>query len=234
MPRLRFRRVLIAIWCFWAAAIACAHVLASRVASDPTLDGERLDRLVPTRFGNWELVPNAPTTIVNPQVQARLDAIYDQTMSRTYVNRSNGRLIMLSLAYGSNQSHATQLHKPEACYPSQGFQIDSLRRAEFRVAGREIPASTLHASLGPRSEYISYWMVEGDSVVRGALQQNFQRALLALHGVVGSGLLFRVSEISNDERSSFALQREFSDNLVSAVAPQEQSRLIGSRAFPAM
>jgi EpsI family protein len=230
----RFKTVLIATWCFWATAAICALVLAHRAAPDPTPGAEKLDTLVPTRFGEWQLAPNASAAIVNPQVQAKLDKYYDETVSRIYVNRTNGRQIMLSLAYGSNQSHATQLHKPEACYPSQGFEIDSLRRAEFHVAGREIPATTLHATMGARSEYISYWMVEGDSVVRGALEQNFKRALLALRGEVAGGLLFRVSEISTDELSSFALQREFSDALVNAVERPKQTRLVGSGAFSAM
>jgi EpsI family protein len=206
-------------------------VLAHRVVSDQTAGVEKFDMLVPTRFGVWELAPITSATIVNPQVQAKLDKYYDETVSRIYVNRTNGRQIMLSLAYGSNQSHATQLHRPELCYPSQGFKIDSLRHAEFQIAGREIPVTTLHASLGARSEYISYWMVEGDSVVRGALQQNFKRASLAIRGVLEGGLLFRVSEISSDERSSFTLQREFSDALVSAVEQRKQVRLIGSNAF---
>jgi EpsI family protein len=231
---LRFKTVLIATWCFWGSAVVCALVLAHRVLPDSSPSAGSLDRLVPTRFGAWQLVPMAAAAIVDPQVQEKLDKYYDETVTRTYVNRTNGRQIMLSLAHGSNQSHTTQLHKPEACYPSQGFKIDSLRRAQYIVAGREIAVTTLHASLGARSEYISYWMIEGDTVVRGALQQNFQRAKLALHGVVEGGLLFRVSEISTDERSSFALQREFSDALVSAVVPQEQGRLVGSNAFLAL
>jgi EpsI family protein len=231
---LPFKTVLIATWCLWATTVVCALVLAHRVVPDSAPNAEKLDAFVPTRFGVWQLAPDASATVVNPQVQANLDRYYDETVSRIYVNRTNGRQIMLSLAYGSNQSHATQLHKPEVCYPSQGFKIDSLERAEFHVAGREIPVTTLHASLGARSEYVSYWMVEGDSVVRGALQQNFHRALLALRGVVEGGLLYRVSEISTDERSSFALQREFSDALVSAVERPKQFRLIGSGTFSAI
>jgi len=233
MPTMRFKTILIATWWFWAAVVVCALVLAYRVVPDPTPKAEHFDMLVPTRFGVWQVAPNASATIVNPQVQAIIDKYYDETVSRIYVNRTNGRQIMLSLAYGSNQSHATQLHRPELCYPSQGFKIDSLRHAEFQIAGREIPVTTLHASLGARSEYISYWMVEGDSVVRGGLQQNFQRALLAIRGVVEGGLLYRVSEISTDEWSSFALQREFSEALVNSVDRPEQARLIGSSAFSA-
>jgi EpsI family protein len=228
---LRFKTVLAATWFFWGLVVVCTLILAHRVVPDSSPNAESLDTLIPTRFGAWQLMPNPSTEIVDPQVQAKLDKFYDETVTRTYVNRGNGRQIMLSLAHGSNQSHTTQLHKPEACYPSQGFKIDSLRRAEFHVAGHGIPVTTLHASLGARSEYISYWMVEGDSVVRGALQQNFQRARLALHGVVEGGLLFRVSEISTDERGSFTLQREFADALVRAVAPGEQERLIGSSGF---
>jgi len=139
---------------------------------------------------------------------------------------------MLSIAYGRNQSHATQVHKPEVCYPAQGFRIDSVRRADFRIADATIPVTTLHATLGPRSEYIAYWIVQGDAIVRGALQQNLRRAVLAVQGVAQDGLLFRVSVLSGDEGTSMELLREFSNSLIEAMNPDSRTRFVPRSASP--
>lgn len=79
-----------------------------------------LKAMVPTAFGDWQEQLNLSNQIVDPQQQKKLDEIYSQTLSRTYINRQGYR-IMLSIAYGKNQSDALQLHRPEICYPAQGF-----------------------------------------------------------------------------------------------------------------
>jgi EpsI family protein len=188
----------------------------------------RLDDTVPSAFGEWRVVSNESLPIVNPQLRESLKNDYDETLTRTYQNRISGRYVMLSIAYGRDQSHEKQIHKPEVCYPAQGFSVDSVRESTFAVAGRDIPVTTLHATKDTRNEYIAYWIVEGDSIVRGALQQNFRRALLAIRGIREDGLLFRVSEISEDQSSAIALLREFSDGLVSAIDPRAQKTIIGA------
>ncbi len=81
-----------------------------------------LETLFPRSFGEWTVDDRMPVQLVSPDTQALLNKIYNQTLSRTYVNKA-GERIMLSVAYGGDQSDATRAHRPEVCYPAQGFQM---------------------------------------------------------------------------------------------------------------
>jgi EpsI family protein len=228
---IKLRRLFAGTCVFWGAVVVTALVLSHRVDFRSKVPVEPLASAVPVSFGDWQGA-SSTTAIVNPQLQESLQKTYDDTLSRGYVNRITGEYVMLSIAYGRNQSHATQVHKPEVCYPSQGFRIDSVHRADFRVVDATIPVTTLHATLGPRSEYIAYWMVQGNAIVRGALQQNLRRALLAVRGVAQDGLLFRVSDLSDDEGASMELLRTFSNSLVQAMSPAARARFVPGNVLP--
>ena len=81
-----------------------------------------LEIMIPTRFGDWRIDKSIIPLQVDAETQAMLDKIYNQTLSRTYVN-SLGERIMLSVAYGGDQSDNLAVHKPEVCYYAQGFEV---------------------------------------------------------------------------------------------------------------
>jgi hypothetical protein len=79
----------------------------------------QFEQIIPPSFADWAQVPDGSNTlIVNPQQQEALDNLYTQIVSRTYVQQSTGRRLMLSLAYGDNQTFSKLLHRPESCYSS--------------------------------------------------------------------------------------------------------------------
>jgi EpsI family protein len=82
-----------------------------------------LETAVPKGFGEWSEIPEQAVRVVNPQVDQFIKLLYSQTLSRTYVNR-DGYRIMLSLAYGDDQRGGLQAHRPEVCYPAQGFTVE--------------------------------------------------------------------------------------------------------------
>lgn len=215
---------------FWIVVAAVTIYLENRVTPRHSLALHGLEQLVPRSIGNWEAVAYEAVPIINPEQQQSLLEDYDEVLSRTYVNQRTSDEVMLSIAYGSVQSHDRQIHKPEVCYPAQGFAIDSVGRRQFELASRRIPVTTLHATRGRRSEYIEYWIVEGPSIVRGALEQNMKRTLLALRGIREDGLLFRVSTLSDDSARSTALLEEFSQALLQSVSPTVQAKLVGDSA----
>jgi len=229
--KVRTNRLLLMTWCFWLVLEGGAIYLRQRTEYAAIIGVHDLSDIVPKEFGGWEVATNAPTTIVNPLLRQSVNDTYDETLSRTYVNRTNGHYVMLSIAYGRDQSHDKQIHKPEVCYPSQGFQLGWIKNSQFMFGGREVPVTILHASKGSRSEYIIYWIVEGDSVVRGATQQNVRRALLALRGIREDGILLRVSEISSDENASIEILREFVASMIGSLDPAMQSKFVGSNIF---
>jgi EpsI family protein len=164
---------------------------------------------------------------VSPDVAKTLDTIYDKTLSRTYVNDS-GQRVMLSLAYGANQSRALQLHKPEVCYVAQGFRVTKLEKAEMQVGQSHLPVMKMVAVQGARNEPIIYWMRVGDDVARGWLEQNKVRLKYGLGGEIPDGLLFRVSNISTDVAESYSLQEDFVNALLRAVGERDRGVLIGA------
>jgi len=54
--------------------------------------------------------------IANPEQEAQINKIYNQTLTRTYVNPT-GERIMLSIAYGGDQTDNMAVHKRKSVIP---------------------------------------------------------------------------------------------------------------------
>jgi EpsI family protein len=188
-----------------------------------------LESLIPKQFGDWRELRQSNAQIINPQQAEMLTKLYSQTLSRTYVN-SIGDTVMLSIAYGANQSDAVQLHYPEVCYPAQGFQVQTNIKGTLLTSEGPISVRRLTTTLGQRSEPVTYWTTIGDQVVTGGLGTKFAQMRYGFHGQIPDGLLFRVSSITRDAKAGHAIQQAFAAQLVSAVRPEDRIRLIGNIA----
>jgi EpsI family protein len=188
-----------------------------------------LEQMITAHFGDWREVPQPTAQIINPQQAENLGRTYSATLSRTYID-SQRRVIMMSIAYGDNQSREAQLHKPETCYPAQGFDLKFSRPSVLHSKFGALQTTQVFASLGTRREPITYWMRVGDSVMRGGFPQTVQRLKLGLfQGAIADGLLFRVSDISGDPDASFTLQEDFIRSLLDAASPELRQLLIGAK-----
>ena len=188
--------------------------------------------LFPASFGGWRLAPEQANSVVNPQQQETLDAIYDEIVSRVYIDQASGRRVMVSLAYGSNQSRATQIHKPEVCYPAQGFSLVSMRKDLLPLQPHGLPVMRVVAKMGNRVEPLTYWIRSGDRVVRGAIEQNLARVSLGLRGYIPDGLLFRVSEITPNVDEAFDLQDRFVREYLAQLPEAARESYIGALHAP--
>ena len=162
-----------------------------------------LDTLVPRQFADWREVTEPGETVVNPETRQLLDKLYSQVLARTYVDR-DGYRIMLSLAYGDDQRGGLQAHRPEVCYPAQGFQLEAIRDGTLQTQSGPIDVRRLQTRLGPRNEPVTYWLAIGGGVVRNQLDKRLAEIRLGLTGNVPDGLLFRVSSIDDDPARAFA------------------------------
>jgi len=207
-----------------ASAVSVAITPSRHLASHA--ESIHLEALVPQQFGDWHMDMRS-IGVVNPQTEEFLATIYSQTLSRTYVNTS-GRRIMLSLAYGADQSHDNQIHKPEVCYPAQGFQIGERYKDQIVFENTALPVMRLTTRLGSRYEPVTYWIRVGDRLVRGAIEQNLTRISYGVRGSIPDGILFRVSEVNGDSEASFRLQDRFVGDLLKAVSEQSRVLLVGS------
>lgn len=185
-----------------------------------------LEQLVPRAFGDWREDPLQPAQVVNPQTRELLDKLYSQVLARVYVNRSGYR-IMLSLAYGSDQRGGLQAHRPEVCYPAQGFEVRSNEAALIRTGFGEIAGRRLFTALKAREEPLTYWFTIGERPVQGKLQRRLAQLSFGLSGRIPDGMLFRVSSIDRDRERAYAMQEQFINDLLGAVPALDRRRLSG-------
>ncbi len=188
-----------------------------------------LKAMVPTAFGDWQEQLNLSAQIVDPQQKELLNQIYSETLSRTYVNAAGYR-IMLSIAYGRDQSDALQLHKPEICYPAQGFRLTNNQRGTLDLLGRPIAATRLQTDLGQRFEPITYWTVVGDHVTKSGTDKKLTEMSYAFQGKVPDGMLVRVSSIDRGTENAYVIQSQFAAQMINAIAPEHRNRFAGDPA----
>jgi EpsI family protein len=186
-----------------------------------------LETAIPKQFSNWHMDESIIPLQVNPNLKAELAEIYSQTLSRTYINEK-GERVMLSIAYGSNQSRSMQVHRPEVCYSAQGFQIQEQFKDYLHVGNNNLPVMRLVAVQGQRIEPITYWVKIGETAVRGNLEQGFARLKYGLTGKVPDGMLVRVSTISLPPKASYLLQEEFVQNMLNALPNKDRELLTGA------
>ena len=191
--------------------------------------GLRLETLVPTEFAAWKMVREAGTQVVNPQTQQILDKLYSQILTRTYVD-AGGYRIMLSLAYGDDQRGGLQAHRPEVCYPAQGFKVRTNEDGALATAYGPIQVRRLQTDLGPRLEPVTYWLTVGDTIIRNTWEKRMAEIRLGLTGQIPDGLLFRVSSIDGDPKRAFAAQQRFTADLLAAVPASVRKQLSGITA----
>jgi len=192
--------------------------------SRPALE---LGTAIPLQFGEWMEEKNLASVVVNPQVEATIKKIYAQTLSRTYIN-NNGERIMLSIAYGSDQRDAVQLHYPEVCYPAQGFQVISNRLGVLVTSQGTIPVRRLETNFSnQRFEPVTYWTTVGDETVTSGISKKIAEMRYGLKGEIPDGLLFRISSINTDTQAAFALQESFTKALLNELQPDMRLRLAG-------
>ncbi|SFU66558.1 exosortase-associated protein EpsI, B-type [Pseudoduganella namucuonensis] len=217
------------------SAVLCALMLSAGALSrhlTPTVkmadSGERfqLGAIVPQRFGDWSVDASIVPLQVDPATQATLDKIYNQTLSRTYVDAA-GQRVMLSLAYGGDQSDTMAVHKPEVCYTAQGFEVSRQRHDTLATGDGAIPVKRLFAVSGQRQEPITYWITVGDKAIKPGLDQKLQQLRYGLSGTVPDGMLVRVSTIGGDTDAAYRVQDRFINDLLRALNGKDRVRLVG-------
>jgi EpsI family protein len=185
-----------------------------------------LETMIPKQFGDWRDEPQRTSQIINPQTQELLDKIYSQILTRTYIN-SQGYRIMMSLAYGSDQRGSLQAHRPEVCYPAQGFKVHNTQALPLSTPVGDIPAQRLMTSLGPRQEPVTYWFTVGDTVVQSKMSKRLVELNYGLTGRIPDGLLFRISSIDGDQARANRIHDQFVNQLMQAIPADHRMRISG-------
>jgi len=219
-----WRTLAICLLMFVGAGLAWAMTPRHKLAH--LTEVPQLENIIPTQFGDWRVDTSIVPVTLSPDVQAKLDQIYNQVLNRTYVN-DLGQRIMLSIAYGGEQSDAMRAHLPESCYAAQGFVVTQIGKETLDAGLWHVPVMRVFAKQGGRYEPITYWIRVGDKTVRGFFEQRIIQLKYGLTGRVTDGALVRVSSISSDLPASYALQDRFVADLLKAVQPDGGALLAG-------
>jgi EpsI family protein len=194
-------------------------------------DAELLDLegLFPTAFGAWR-IDSVSRDIVRPTNQdGKLYGIYDRVLERTYIDGETGYRVMLSAAFGAEQSAGMQLHRPDVCYRYAGYTVDAPTPVELELAGTTVPATRLMATRPGRPEPLTFWTILGGVAAREASEIRWHRLRLALKRQRITGLLVRVSSVDPQPQRAFEIQAAFADRLARAVDAAHRARVVGER-----
>jgi EpsI family protein len=220
------RRALLASGLMTASAGAAWWVTPTKLMAQmhPMPD---LSTLVPSDMPNWYAKSDGPPILMAADVKAVLDKLYQQTLTRIYQN-DKGQEVMLAAAYGGDQSDATRAHRPEVCYPAQGFLVGQNHAAQVDLSGGSVlPVRRLLAKMGSRHEPLTYWMSVGGVVATTSWEQKKAQLAWGLQGWVPDGLLLRVSTLDRSAERAWQIQAEFIRQLYQSVLPMWRSRVFG-------
>ena len=212
-----------------ACAVAGAHLWRPTAHLADTRAKVDLEQMFPAAFGDWKVDTSLPVQLVAPDMQQFLAKIYSQTLSRTYIN-NQGQRIMLSVAYGGDQSDATRAHRPEVCYPAQGFQIIANQTGVVDTASHPLRVRQLVARAGSRTEPISYWVTVGDRTALSGTEQKLAQLSYSSRGIIPDGMLVRVSNIDNNAEAGYALHAGFITQMTRAMPQPVRDRIVGATA----
>jgi EpsI family protein len=191
-------------------------------------DSVDLKKVVPEAFGEWSLDPQMALVVASPDVEAKLAKVYQQTLSRTYMN-PKGERMMLSIAYTGDIDQQMDVHRPELCYPAQGFDIVAKTQdAKVATPAGELPVKQLVARHGMRVEPITYWITVGDTTATKGWERKLVKLRYGLTGQIPEGMLVRVSSISPQPASAYQHQNEFIKGMLGAIDEKDRKRFVGT------
>lgn len=216
--------VLMVLMC--CAALGAFAIKPTKLLADQ-LPPIHLEAMVPKAFGEWRAVEQGALQVINPQAETLVNTLYQEVLNRVYVNQS-GYAVMLSIAYGKDQSDTLQMHKPEICYPAQGFQILDRKRVSLDVQDRNIGVTQLVTRLGQRNEPVTYWSVIGNQVTYGGYRKKISEMRYGFEErTKPDGMLVRVSSIDYDLMRAFKMHKQFSSSMIGAISKNLQPRFVG-------
>lgn len=189
-------------------------------AGDSTVD---LDAILARPLAGWR--SQKPSSVITGAADELGVTSYSQLAVRAFAG-SNGSIITVLLAYGLAQNYATQLHRPELCYPASGFTLLAEKSVNLTLDGRVIPSSILVAQRGERRDSVLYWTRVGAMFPTGLWEQRFQIARGAITGGRSDELLARLSITGPPGPASEQILIDFSALLIAAQTQDGRELLL--------
>jgi EpsI family protein len=214
-----------------AAAATALRPSASGASHPPGL----LESGIPHQVDGWTLaaspLPMIDLTVAEGDGERSNHRPYDEVLMRTYAD-ARGRSVMLALAYAAQQRQEVKIHRPDLCYPSQGWRVSAWSEQPLalrRHSGEPVNGVRMLTRRGTQLEAVVYWLRTGDSY--GQAMWDGRLAILrhGLRGHLPDGMLVRASmrlEGENDAAAAYADMEGFLGGLVRGSGRQAQELLV--------
>lgn len=206
-------------------AITGASVLFQPVRMFENLSQDELSAAIPKELGDYRFASSSG--LVLPPRDELSDRLYDEVVTRVYV--APGKLpIMALFAYGSVQNLSLELHRPDECYPQQGFTITEPLPLPLEVGQHQISASLLGAHKPDGYvEQVVFWSRIGTQFPSDRTAQSVLVARENFAGRMPDGLLVRLSVPTADRAAGVAAVKDFIRQLDHALPPTGRRILFG-------
>jgi EpsI family protein len=196
-----------------AAGIAAARQPSVRV---DYLGKNKLEEVLPEKIGRWSFVSSSGL-VVPPEDQLSR-ALYSQLLTRVY-SAEDGNAMMVLVAQSGSQTGILQIHRPEICYNAGGYSLSDLEPHMVRLPIAAIPAMSMAATNGARTEQLVYWTRIGNHMPTSWRQQRLAVAMDNIEGRIPDAVMVRVSTISNNRAAALGLIDEFIGAMLNPMAP---------------
>lgn len=204
---------------------AAASELLKPVRMFDSLSHDELAAAIPKSAGDYRFATSSG--LILPPRDELSERLYDEVLARVYT--APGKVPVMALfAYGSVQNLSLELHRPEECYPQQGFTVSDPEPLPIIVGGRRIVASVLTATRpGGYVEQVLYWSRIGSRYPTDRTEQSLLVARENFAGRMPDGLLVRLSMPTRDRMQARAAAHEFLAGLDRALPPVGRRILFG-------
>lgn len=208
-------------------ATGAATFAATPRRSEHRLANVKLGTLISKEIGPWRYTSPAGVVVASEDPDGAPKDGYDQLVTRVY-EATGLPTIMLLLAYGSTQGGSLRLHRPETCYPGQGFRLSEFGDTSFSFAGGSVvPARRFSATREDRVERLLYWTRISRSFPLNTLAEYGAIVSSVVRGVVPDGILVRVSTVGAGTTADDGVLHQFVDAMVATASPQGRIVLLG-------
>lgn len=209
-------------------AVTAASQLLRPVRMFESLSQDELSAAIPMRVGPYRFATTSG--LVLPPRDELSERLYDQVLTRAYV--APGKLPVMALfAYGSVQNLSLELHRPDECYPQQGFSITPPTTLPIAIGGHRIPANLLTARrANGYIEQVVFWSRIGTQFPPDRTAQSWLVARENFAGRMPDGLLVRLSIATDDRALAIVQAKAFLDDLDRALAPLGRRIVFGETA----
>lgn len=199
-----------------ALGVAAASVVVRPQRLFQPLSRAAIEAAIPQAFGDWRVAATSGLILPPPDEISR--KIYDQILTRVYA--APDRLPVMALfAYGSIQNLTFELHRPEQCYPEQGFTLSPPVHLPVTLGTRKIMATALSAQRENYSEQLLYWTRIGNDFPESNIQEKLVVAKDNLTRQIPDGMLVRISVSTSDRAGALALIQDFVQSMNANLPP---------------